>query len=401
MHKRLVIIGGGQATVSLIAKLRQNKYEGSITLICDEPFLPYQRPPLSKAYLLDKIKISRLFLKPENYYVNENIDIRLGSKATSIDRDSKIIKIGDERIAYDTLILATGAYPRKIPEHITNDVSNIFSIRNINDVQLLKKKFANSRKALIVGGGYIGLEAAAVCREKGLYVLLVEAGDRILQRVACKETSNFLKMMHKEKGVDIREAVHAKSIHEDDKQIIAELSDGTKYSCDFIISGIGINPNTSLAEKCGLKIDNGISTNKLGVTSDDNIWAVGDCASFPYKKGNMRLESVGNAIEHAEVVAENVCGSNIEYNPKPWFWSDQYDTKLQIAGLNDGFTNIVERKTNEKSVSFWYYSNEKLLAVDAINSPRDYMIGKKLIEAGHSPDKKTVSNPDSNLKELL
>ena len=177
MHKRLVIIGGGQATVSLIAKLRQNKYEGSITLICDEPFLPYQRPPLSKAYLLDKIKISRLFLKPENYYVNENIDIRLGSKATSIDRDSKIIKIGDERIAYDTLILATGAYPKKIPKHIANDISNIFSIRNINDVQLLKKKFANSRKALIVGGGYIGLEAAAVCREKGLHVLLVESGD--------------------------------------------------------------------------------------------------------------------------------------------------------------------------------------------------------------------------------
>ena len=401
MKKNVVIVGGGQATVSLLSKLRTIDFDYSITVICEEDFLPYQRPPLSKAYLLDKINLERLFLKQENYYKEKNIDLRLGTKVTSIDRNKNSVLLGSEKISYDILILATGAKPNELPKRITSGVENIFSIRNIHDVNQLKKKFSEARVVLIIGGGYIGLEAAAVCAEKGLKVRLVESAERILQRVACKETSNYLKDVHISKGVEICEKISVATIRNQGEKILAIFSDGSSFDCDFVITGIGASPEIFLAEESGLKIENGIWTNSKGLTSDENIWAVGDCASFPLNGENIRLESVGHAIDHAETIAQNLTGANISYNPKPWFWSDQYNIKLQIAGLNSGFTEIIERKNDANSVSFWYYKENNLLAVDAINAPKDYMIGKRLIETKISPKKEIVKDPTNNLKDLI
>ena len=232
-------------------------------------------------------------------------------------------------------------------------------------------------------------------------VRLVESAERILQRVACKETSNYLKDVHISKGVEICEKISVETIRNQGEKILAIFSDGSSFDCDFVITGIGASPEIFLAEESGLKIENGIWTNSKGLTSDENIWAVGDCASFPLNGENIRLESVGHAIDHAETIAQNLTGANISYNPKPWFWSDQYNIKLQIAGLNSGFTEIIERKNDANSVSFWYYEENNLLAVDAINAPRDYMIGKRLIEAKISPKKEIVKEPTNNLKDLI
>ena len=401
MKEKLVIVGGGQATVSLVSKLKNNDYQGDISIICGEPYLPYQRPPLSKAYLLNKIEMSRLFLKPKTFYDANNIHIRMGIKATSIDRQNRCINMGSEKLYYENLVLATGSVPNQLPKSVTNGVKKIFSIRSIDDVLDLKAKLEKSRSVLIIGGGYIGLEAAAVCVEKGLKVKLVEAGSRILQRVACSETSAYLEKIHRSKGVEIYENVTVSCMQTQDQKVIVALSDNSSHKCDLVISGIGISPNTGLATSAGLKVENGVWTNSKGKTSDDFIWAIGDCASFPIENETIRLESVGHAIDHAETIADNLNGANIPYVPKPWFWSDQYDIKLQIAGLNSGYNHIVERKTTRESVSFWYFKDKKLLAVDAVNAPRDYMIGKKLIEAGVSPHRKSVSNPNSNLRVLL
>ncbi|MEL6517244.1 MAG: FAD-dependent oxidoreductase, partial [Pseudomonadota bacterium] len=258
-------------------------------------------------------------------------------------------------------------------------------------------------RALIVGGGYIGLEAAAVAAQRGLTVTLVEMADRILQRVAAPETSAYFRTLHSGHGVDLREGVGLARLTDTDGAVTgAELSDGSTLTCDIVIVGVGISPATSLAEAAGLTIDNGIAVDAHGRTSDPAIWAAGDCASFPWRGDRIRLESVQNAIDQAEAVADNILGANTAYDPHPWFWSDQYDIKLQIAGLNTGYDRIVARTGDRAgSLSHWYYSGAALLSVDAMNDPRAYMIGKRMIENGISPDPAAVADPAQNLKALM
>ncbi|MEP5154379.1 FAD-dependent oxidoreductase, partial [Planktotalea sp.] len=252
------------------------------------------------------------------------------------------------------------------------------------------------------GGGYIGLEAAAVARKLGVEVTVVEMADRILQRVAAPQTSDFFRAMHTEHGVKIIEGVGLDHLTGETRVDGAKLADGTELDVDFVIVGVGITPNAALAEEAGLLIENGIAVDEKGRTSDANIWSAGDCASFELRGARRRLESVQNAIDQAEAVAENMMGAGKTYTPKPWFWSDQYDVKLQIAGLNIGYDTIVERRDpNGASVSFWYYQGETLLAVDAMNDPRNYMIGKRLIEAGKSPAQAAIADPDTDMKALL
>ena len=224
--------------------------------------------------------------------------------------------------------------------------------------------------------------------------------ERILQRVASKETSDYFRNLHKSHGVDIREKIGVRKLIGSERVEMIELTDGTNLKVDFVIAGVGITPSTELAEMAGCDIDNGIKTDALGRTSVNSIWAAGDCSSFPYKAGRIRLESVPNAIDQSEILAENIIGGNVEYVAKPWFWSDQFDVKLQIAGLNTGFDDVVTRKTGS-SVSFWYYNGPNLLAVDAMNDPRAYMIGKRLIEAGRSPTKSLIKDTSLDLKSLL
>jgi 3-phenylpropionate/trans-cinnamate dioxygenase ferredoxin reductase subunit len=394
-------VGAGQAGASLVAKLRKDGFDGEITLIGAEPVPPYQRPPLSKAYLLGDMALERLFLRPESFYAEQGITLRLGQPVSAIDPAARTVRLGDETLSYDQLVLTTGSDPRRLPDAIGGNLAGVHVVRSLEDVDAMAPDVTEGARALIVGGGYIGLEAAAVAAKRGVHVTLVEMSERILQRVAAAETSDYFRKLHAAHGVDIREGVGLKTLTGSDRVEKAVLSDGKELEVDFVIVGVGIAPATALAEAAGLQIDNGIKVDELGRTSDPNIWAAGDCASFPYGNGRLRLESVPNAIDMAECVAGNLMGAGVAYVPKPWFWSDQYDVKLQIAGLNTGYDRVVTRRGEDQAMSFWYYRGDTLLAVDAMNDARGYMIGKRLIEAGKSPDPEFVSDPESDLKALL
>lgn len=396
----VVVIGAGQAGASLVAKLRSEGYQGPITLIGEEPVPPYQRPPLSKKYLLGEMALERLYLRPESYYAEAGIDLRLGARVTGIDRAARAVGMGAERLGYEHLVLATGSRPRHLPAAIGGDLGGVHVVRTLADVDAMALGFVPGARVLIVGGGYIGLEAAAVAASRGMQVVLVEMAPRILQRVAAPETSDYFRALHGRHGVDIREGVGLERLLGDGQVSGARLSDGTELAVDMVIVGVGIVPDTALAEAAGLAIDNGIAVDAQGRTSDPAIWAAGDCASFPHGEGRLRLESVPNAIDMADCVAGNILGRGVDYVPKPWFWSDQYDVKLQIAGLSTGYDRIVTRD-GAASVSFWYYRGEALLAVDAMNDPRAYMVGKRLIDAGKSADPAVVADAAADLKVLL
>lgn len=398
-----IIIGAGQAGASAAAKLRNLGYDADITLIGAESAPPYQRPPLSKKYMLGEMDLERLYLRPIDYYETNNITLRLGTKVDAIDTATKSITIQDETLSYDNLILTTGSWPRRLPAKIGGDLRGVYYMRDLADSDAMADEFQEGRRALIIGGGYIGLEAAAVAAKKGVKVTLVEMADRILQRVAAPQTSDFFRAAHAAQGVDIREGVGLDHLIDHNGRVgAAKLSDGSEIEIDFAIVGVGIIPASELAEAAGITLDNGIMVDEFGRTSAPNVYAAGDCASLPFRGDRIRLESVQNAIDQAENVAANIMGQNIPYAPMPWFWSDQYDIKLQIAGLNRGYDAVYARREPESDTpSYWYYRGETLLAVDAINDSRAYMVGKRLIEMGASPAPKEVMDPNTNLKELL
>lgn len=397
---RIIVIGAGQAGSSLVVKLRNLGFDGEVTLIGEEPVPPYQRPPLSKKYLLGEMDVERLYLRPEAFYGEHGISLKLGQPVERVDAAAKTVTVGGETLAFDQLAFTTGSRPRRLPEAIGGSLNGVYAVRTLADVDAMAHEFSADKSVLIIGGGYIGLEAAAVAASRGMKVVLVEMAERILQRVAAPETSDFFRELHRGRGVDIREGVGLKRLVGDGHVSGAELSDGSVLDIDFAVVGVGISPATELAEAAGCALDNGIRTDASGQTSLAGLWAAGDCASFPYAGGRIRLESVPNAIDQAEVVAANMLGAAIDYVAKPWFWSDQYDVKLQIAGLNTGYDKIVTRK-GEGGISFWYYRGDDLLAVDAMNDPRAYMIGKRLIEGGKSPDKTLIGDATADLKPLM
>ena len=397
-----IVIGAGQAGAEVVSKLRDQGHEDRLVLIGQENYLPYQRPPLSKKYMAGEMTLERLFLRPKEFYTEKNVELHIGKSALRIDPDQKIVEFNDGNLDYDHLVLATGSRPRDLPPYSGGKVKNLFSMRDLNDANSIGAFMKSGMRLLIVGGGYIGLEAAATARKFGVDVTLVEIEERILKRVAAKETSDFIRSLHISNGVNIKEAVGLGKLEiADDKVLSASLTDGSDINVDFVIVGIGITPNTELAEGANLKINNGIFINDKCQTSVSNIYAAGDCTSFEYKDTLVRLESVGNAIDQATIVAQNIMKQNTNYIPKPWFWSDQYDLKLQIAGLNTGYDDVVVRKGKNKQVSHWYFKGQSLLAVDALNDPRCYMIGKRLIEENKSPPKNQLRDENFNLKVLL
>jgi 3-phenylpropionate/trans-cinnamate dioxygenase ferredoxin reductase subunit len=399
--ERIVVVGAGQAGAACVAKLRAEGFAGQVTLIGEEHAPPYQRPPLSKGYLLGEMALERLYLRPESYYAENGIELVLETRVDAIDRADRQVMAGGTAYPYDALVLATGSVPRRLPGSIGGDFDGVHVVRTLRDVDAMEPGMQPGRRALIVGGGYIGLEAAAVARKRGMEVTLIEMADRILQRVACPETSDYFRALHRSHNVDIREGVGLTSLVGVDGRVTGAIfSDATEHPFDMVIVGIGITPATALAEAAGLEIENGIRTDAQGRTSDPSVWAAGDCASLPYKGGRIRLESVQNAIYQAEAVAKNILGAGEDYVPHPWFWSDQYDVKLQIAGLNIGYDRVVVRDGGAAR-SHWYYKGDTLLAVDAMNDPRGYMIGKRLIEAGKSPASDLVGDPEADLKPLL
>ncbi|TGD67681.1 pyridine nucleotide-disulfide oxidoreductase [Tabrizicola sp. WMC-M-20] len=399
MH--VVIIGAGQAGAALAAKLRGLGHAGPITVIGEEAAPPYQRPPLSKAYLMGQMAAERLWLRAPEFWADQRVELRLGTPVTAMDTLAKTVTVGAEVIAYDALALTTGSTPRRLPGAMGGDLAGVYTVRGLADVDVMRAEFRPGRRVVIVGGGYIGLEAAAVAAKLGLDVTVLEMAPRILQRVAAPETSDYFRALHAAHGVRLLESTGLERLLGMDRVTGARLSDGHEIAADFVIVGVGVTPNTALAEAAGITIDNGIATDACGRTSAPDVWAAGDCASFPWGAGRLRLESVGNAIDQAEVVAANILGADTPYQAAPWFWSDQYDCKLQIAGLNTGYDHIVTRPGEGGAVSFWYYQGLRLLALDAMNDPRAYMVGKRLIEAGRSPDPVLVADPATDLKALL
>lgn len=396
----IVIVGAGQAGASLAEKLRAGGYEGTVTLIGEEPVPPYERPPLSKAYLLGEQEKERLFLRPEAIYAEKDITLRLGTRVTGLDPDARTVSLGEETLAYDQVALVTGSVPISLPSAIGGDLGGVHTVRTLADIDAMKPRFREGASVLVVGGGYIGLEAAAVAAKLGQKVTLVEMAERILGRVAAPETAAVIRAEHLAHGVDIREGVGLERLTGDGEVSGVVLTDGSKLEVDFVICGIGIRPNTEIAEAAGITCDNGVAVDEYGRTSAADVWAAGDCTSFPYKGGRLRLESVQNAIDQAQAVAANMLGADEPYVPYPWFWSDQYDLKLQIAGLNTGYDSIVTRG-NCESRSHWYYQGDTLLAVDAVNAPRDYMVAKRLLEMGKTADRAAVADPETNMKALL
>ena len=396
-----IVVGGGQAGASLVAKLRNSGFDGRITLIGAEPVPPYERPPLSKAYLLGEMAQERLYLRPAHFYDDLDITLRLNTEVTELDVGAKTVSLGAEVLAYDKLALCTGSHPRRLPAAIGGDLGNVFTVRTLADVDAMAPQVREGARALIVGGGYIGLEAAAVAAKKGMQVTLVEMGQRILQRVAARETSDHFRALHKSHGVEIREGVGLERLLGDGDVSGARFTDGSEIAVDMAVVGVGIVPATELAEAAGLEIDNGIKTDARGRTSAPDVYAAGDCTSFPYRGTRIRLESVPNAIDQAEVVAQNMMGGDVDYVAKPWFWSDQYDCKLQIAGLNTGYDHVETRHGDDGRTSFWYFHGAQLVAVDAMNDARGYMVAKRLIEAGKTITRDEVHTPDGDLKKLL
>ena len=399
--RHIIVIGAGQAGAALVAKLRSGGHSGAITLIGEEAAPPYQRPPLSKAYLMGEMAEDRLYLRSEEFYATHDITLRLGRAVTAIDPVARTVTLGDSVLPYDELALTTGSVPRRLPATIGGDLGGVYTVRSLADVDAMRAEFAPGRRVVIIGGGYIGLEAAAVAARLGLDVTVVEMAPRILQRVAAPETSDHFRALHAVHGVEILEGIGLDRLLGEGHVTGARLTDGRELPADFVIAGVGILPATALADMAGLAVENGIRTDAHGRTSDANIWAAGDCASFPWRGGRLRLESVQNAIDQAELVAENMLGAGRDYVPQPWFWSDQYDCKLQIAGLNTGYDHIVTRGPEGEAVSFWYFKGNQLLAIDAMNDPRAYMVGKRLLEMGRTVDMAAIRDPDTVLKALL
>ncbi len=397
---RVLIIGAGQAGVALAAALRAGGHDGPVTLIGAEPVAPYQRPPLTKAYLLGEMPLDRLLLRGADWYGHNGIDLVTGAPVTAIDRAARTVTAGGETFAWDALALTTGAAPRRLPAAIGGALPGLHYVRTLADVDALAPAFVPGARLLVIGGGYIGLEVAAVAAKRGLAVTLIEAAPRILARVACAETADWFRALHRGHGVTIREGMGLTRLTGETRVTGAELADGTQIACDLAVAGIGIVPDTALAAAAGLALDDGIAADAFGRTADPAVWTAGDCASFPHAGGRLRLESVPNAIAMAECVAANILGAMRPYVPEPWFWSDQYDVKLQIAGLGTGATRIVVRDA-APARSHWYYAGDRLIAVDAMNDPRAFMIARRLIAAAKSPPPEAAADPASDLRSFL
>jgi 3-phenylpropionate/trans-cinnamate dioxygenase ferredoxin reductase subunit len=403
MAAAIVVVGAGQAAASYVSRHVALGNPQPLLLIGDEPHPPYQRPPLSKKYLSGELELERLFIRPRDWYAEQGVATRFETRIDAIDPARKQVLTADgERIDYDKLLLCTGSAARGLPGAIGGEFEGVYTMRSVEDIDRMSPQFRGGRRLLIVGGGYIGLEAAAVARKLGLEVTLLEMAGRILQRVAAEATSTYFREMHRSHGVEIRESTRLARLLERDGRVCgAELEGGETLEADLVLAGIGASPNTALAEAAGLDCGNGIRVDAACRSSDASIYAAGDCACFERGGRQVRLESVQNASDQGDLVARVLAGEDAVYTALPWFWSDQYDCKLQIAGLNLGHDRTVIRPgANAASLSVWYYAGDRLLAVDAMNDPKSYAYGRKLIEAGKHPSRDQVADPATDLRAL-
>ncbi len=405
MTEKCIIIGASHAAAQLCISLRQGGWEGPITVIGDEEDLPYHRPPLSKDFLSGDKTLGDILIRPAEIYEKANIDLKLGVRVGAINREEKSILTEDGDIyPYDKLVLATGARIRNLPVP-GEDLKGVYYLRDTKDVLAIKSQVAPGKRAVIIGGGYIGLETAASLRKQGMEVTILEAMPRILQRVTAPELSHFYKRVHQEEGVNILDGVVASEISKSNDRLKVSTSCQQNFDADMVIIGIGVIPNMELAEMSGLTVGNGVEVNAFCQTSDSDIYAAGDVTWHfnPIYDRHVRLESVPNATEQAKTVATHINGQPKPYNSLPWFWSDQYDLKLQIAGLSDGYDELIIRGDIENSREFaaFYFKGDKLLAVDAVNSPREFMLGRMVLGKGKTLDKKALVDDTADLKSAV
>jgi 3-phenylpropionate/trans-cinnamate dioxygenase ferredoxin reductase subunit len=384
----VVIVGAGQAAAQLVQSLRQGGYQAAIRMIGEEPYPPYQRPPLSKKFLTERPAAETLYFRPENFWAAQGVSADYGKAVVSIDRAGKRVLLDDgEAAAYDALMLATGTRARDLPIP-GSDLDGVFSLRKIDDVRRLRGPLDAAKRVVIVGGGYIGLEVAAVARGEGRAVTVLEAEDRVMKRVTSPVISNFMQNFHARRGVDIRLGARLAAIEGEGKGSGKEkvtqlrLADGALLAGDLVLLAVGARPNDDLAAAAGLACQDGVVVDEHGRTADPAIYAAGDCTRFPSRRygRNLRLECVQNAIDQAKAVAAAILGKPQSYDPVPWFWSDQYELKLQMAGLSEGYDEALTiGDVAAARFSVEYRKGGKLIAVDAVNDGRAYMSGRKRI----------------------
>ena len=397
----MVIIGCGQAGGQAAASLRQEKYEGPITMIGQEPYIPYQRPPLSKQYLSGEQEKEKLSLRQESFYSEKEINLKLETSVLSLDPHKKELQLeNDETVTYDKLLVATGGRPRKL-EVDGHTLKGIHYLRNIDDVDAIKTQMNTSQNLVIVGGGYIGLEVASVAIKRGLTVSVLEMESRILERVTTEQMSAFYHQLHTDEGVNILTSTQAKAF-KGSETVESVVCGDHEIPADLVIVGIGILPNTEMAEAAGLETNNGLVVDEHCRTSNEHIFAAGDCTNHPNPILNrrLRLESVPNAMEQGRVAASNMLGGSKSYASMPWFWSDQYEHKLQMVGFSkDSDQSVVRGDMESKSFTVFYLKDDSIIAADSVNNPKEFMASKQLV--GKKTSIEALADTSIELKTLI
>lgn len=407
MFDQIVIIGAGQAAVQAIDTLRRKGFTGKLAVVGDEPWLPYQRPPLSKKYLAGALERDRLMIRPTQFYTDHSVQTHLGRRVEEIGRSEQRLRLDDgSTLVYDALLLATGSRPRKLVAPGA-DLAGVHFLRTITDVERIRADFGPGRRLVIVGGGYIGLEVAATARELGLDVTVLEMADRVMNRVTCSEVSAFYQKEHARHGVRIicNAKVRALAGDPHSHRVRAVLTeDGVEHPADVVIVGVGVLPADELALAAGIECSNGINVDEHCRTSDPRIYAAGDCTHHPnlHYGRHLRLESVDNAFEQATTAALNLLGTPTVHDKVPWFWSDQYDLKMIIVGICQAHDTVVTRgNPSSRSFSTCYLRNGEMIAIDSVNSPKDQMAARKIIAARGRPNLDKLADASIPLKDTV
>jgi 3-phenylpropionate/trans-cinnamate dioxygenase ferredoxin reductase component len=426
--QRCVIVGSGHAAAQLCVSLTDAGWPGTITFIGDEPELPYHRPPLSKSYLTPQSTESLQSIRPDGFYKQHAIELLLGKRVESIDRERKQIRVGGELINYDVLVLATGSTHQRPPIEGIND-QDVLTLQTAAQADLMRAKVQDGGSVVVIGAGFIGLEVAASLRKFGVQVIVLERMERVLSRVTSPAVSDFFAQLHRHHGVELYTNMSVTSVTRANGKLVVQSADGSQFNADFVVVGAGATPNDQLAKQAGLKLDNGIEVNEFNQTSDPSIYAIGDCCNQFHSlyQTRLRLESVQNANDQAKSAAASIMaglhaagnaasnaacndasGNVIKPSTLPWFWSDQYDTKLQIAGISTGYDQclirgdaILDSADPKPSFSAWYLKQGRLIAVDSVNDSRAYAVAGKLIPAGLCPPPELIVDTSCTHKELL
>lgn len=405
MSRTCVVVGASHAAAQFVQSLRQEGWEDRILVIGEEPYIPYHRPPLSKEFLAGDKTLDDIYLRPANVYEDLNVEFQLDTRVEAIDAEARRLTLsGNGSADYDKLCLAVGSRVRTVDIPGT-DLAGIHYLRTVRDVDAIKEGIRPGANVVIVGGGYIGLEAAAVLNKLGMKVTVLEMAERVLQRVTAPEVSEFYTRVHGEEGVEIRCGVGVSGFEGGDHVERVVCSDGSVQEADLVIIGVGIVPNTELAAAAGLEVENGIVVDEYARTSNADIVAAGDCTFHynPVYERRVRLESVQNATDQARIAAASVCGNAKPCNALPWFWSDQYDVKLQIAGLSQGYEETLVRgdRDNGHSFAIFYFRDNRIIAVDAINRPAEFMMGKRLITEKVEVDREQLADENIHMREFF